>query len=274
MSAAELDVLEREVEQARARFAADLAALGSPRRVGDLKEDLWTQATRTKDDLVETTKDAARNATQRVIDDLKDRAVANPAAALAIGAGLTWRIFQRPPIASLLVGIGLVSLLRTSPSQRKHPDMGRFDAGLSADGLLTRASLAVETAKTRAGEWTQQAGETARETASQIGNTASHIGEEATSAAERASAAARETAAHVKEGVAHVKEGVASAANEAARMTGEAVRGLSDKASAAVHEAVTDPKTRDAYLFGVAALAVAAAVGIAYQRRMEQQQPL
>ncbi len=115
MSAAELDVLEREVEQARARFAADLAALGSPRRVGDLKEDLWTQATRTKDELVETTKDAARNATQRVIDDLKDRAVANPAAALAIGAGLAWRIFQRPPIASLLVGIGLVSLLRTSP---------------------------------------------------------------------------------------------------------------------------------------------------------------
>ncbi len=145
--------------------------------------------------------------------------------------------------------------------------MGRLDARPSADGLLTRASLAVETAKTRAGEWTQLAGETARETASQIG-------EEAKSAAERASAAARETAAHVKDGVAHVKEGVASAANEAARMTGEAVRGLSDKASAAVHEAVTDPKTRDAYLFGVAALAVAAAVGIAYQRRMEQQQPL
>ena len=72
------------------------ARLRSPRNVDNLKQDLWARASHTKDELVESTKDAATSVTQRAIEEVKNRAIANPAAALAIGAGLAWRIFQRP----------------------------------------------------------------------------------------------------------------------------------------------------------------------------------
>ena len=47
---------------------------------------------------------AAKDGAQRLFTELKDRAAANPVAALAIGAGLAWRLVHRPPIATLLVG--------------------------------------------------------------------------------------------------------------------------------------------------------------------------
>jgi hypothetical protein len=55
-------------------------------------------------------KSEAISVAQRVLDDLKARAAANPAAALAIGAGIGWRLLKHPPIASALIGVGLVSL--------------------------------------------------------------------------------------------------------------------------------------------------------------------
>ena len=121
MSEAELNVLERDVEQARARFAGDLARLRSPATLSNFQDDLWAQASETKDDLVEKAKEAATDGVQRLVSDLKDTAAANPAAALAIGAGLAWRLVHRPPIASLLVGIGLFSLWRTTPSEGEGP---------------------------------------------------------------------------------------------------------------------------------------------------------
>ena len=127
MSEAELNVLERDVEQARARFAGDLARLRSPATLSNFQDDLWARASETKDDLVEKAKEAATDGVQRLVSDLKEKAAANPAAALAIGAGLAWRLVHRPPIASLLVGIGLFSLWRTSP-----PPEG--------EGLLPRAA--------------------------------------------------------------------------------------------------------------------------------------
>jgi tellurite resistance protein len=99
----DLNALERDVEQARARFAGDLARLRSPTTVARFKDDAWAQAVETKDELIDKTKDAARDGAQRLFTDLKERAAANPVAALAIGAGLAWRLVHRPPIATLLV---------------------------------------------------------------------------------------------------------------------------------------------------------------------------
>jgi hypothetical protein len=65
--------------------------------------------------------DAAIGSVQRIWSDLMDRASANPSAALAIGAGLAWRFAHRPPIATLLVGVGLAGLLRTNPSSSPSP---------------------------------------------------------------------------------------------------------------------------------------------------------
>ena len=52
-----------------------------------------------------------------MVDDLKAKAAANPAATLAIGAGIAWRAFRHPPIATALIGAGLFSLLRTPPAR-------------------------------------------------------------------------------------------------------------------------------------------------------------
>jgi hypothetical protein len=65
--------------------------------------------------VLEKAKERASDAVQRAVAKLKGRAAANPAAALAIGAGLAWRLAHRPPIASLLVGVGC--LWRTTPAR-------------------------------------------------------------------------------------------------------------------------------------------------------------
>ena len=92
--------LEREVEIARSRLKSDLSVLSSPRTYAAFKEDLKSEANSTVNNL---------------IDGLKARAAANPAAALAIGAGIAWRVIERPPIAAALIGAGLFSLFRTTP---------------------------------------------------------------------------------------------------------------------------------------------------------------
>jgi vacuolar-type H+-ATPase subunit H len=269
MSKADLDELERDVEQARARFADDLARLRSPRNLSAFKDDLWAEATQTKDELIEKTKEAAKDGAQRLFTDLKERAAANPAAALAIGAGLAWRIAHRPPIASLLVGIGLVSLLRTSPPQNSKPYMGLYDEDppirrYDENGnLVSRASGLVESAKDRVQEWTDEAGNAARDTVTRIKETA-------TSAADRVSEAARETVTQIKDGAASAADRVSHTTREAATSISDTAASVADKASSLLHDAVPDQKTRDQYLLGVAALAVAAAVGIAIRRRSQE----
>src|SRR5205823_4490366 len=157
MSAAKLNALEREVELTRAKFANDLARLRSPHNLAEFKEDLWAHARETKDG---------------VIAEVKARAAANPLAVAALAAGVAWRLFHRPPIATLLVGLGLVGLLRTSPSQHSsQPYMGlhdedpkprRNDAG--------NASLAAfaDAAKEKVQDWSAHTGEAVRQTGTQI----------------------------------------------------------------------------------------------------------
>jgi hypothetical protein len=107
MTNAELDVLERDVEDARGRLRLDLARLRAPGAMD-----------RMKDDVTERVTGAAQDTAHRVLDEIKARAAANPVAALAIGAGLAWRFAHRPPIATLLVGAGLVALFKTNPQER------------------------------------------------------------------------------------------------------------------------------------------------------------
>jgi hypothetical protein len=119
VSEAELDGLEREVIEARRRLAYDLKQLRAPATVQEFKDEMVGY----KDDLVnqvaERGVDAGKEKIHAVIDDLKQRAVANPAAALSIGAGIAWHLLRRPPITSALIGFGLFSLLRTPPAPPK-----------------------------------------------------------------------------------------------------------------------------------------------------------
>jgi hypothetical protein len=129
MSAAELNALEREVELTRAKFANDLARLRSPHNIAEFKEALWARARETKDGIVA---------------DLKARAAANPAAVAALAAGVAWRLFHRPPIATLLVGLGLFGLLRTLPSQADYAQAEEF---FDPEEWSSRASGLADAAK-------------------------------------------------------------------------------------------------------------------------------
>jgi hypothetical protein len=72
---------------------------------------LKAEALEVKDDVIEKAKATIISTVHRITDDLKAKAAVNPDAALAIGAGLGWRLIHRPPIATFLVCAGLFSLL-------------------------------------------------------------------------------------------------------------------------------------------------------------------
>jgi hypothetical protein len=241
MSAVQLIQLERDVEVARARFAEDLGRLRDPRTFSALKHDLLEEARQAKDDVVAKAKEAAKEGAEHLLGQLKEKAAANPAAALAIGAGLAWRIIHKPPIASLLVGIGLVSLWRTEP-QRSQPYMGIYDEDPLTrnyeQSVASRVTDLAGAAKDRVQQWTAEARDTVQETTVQLAEKAGEV-------ADRAATVAR--------------EGVKQAADTAAS--------AAEKATTAIYDAVPDQETRDNLLLGAAALAVATAVGIAYQRR-------
>jgi hypothetical protein len=230
MSAAELNALEREVELTRAKFANDLARLRSPHNIAEFKEDLWARARETKDGIV---------------TDLKARAAANPAAVAALAAGVAWRLFHRPPIATLLVGLGLFGLLRTSPSQADYAKAEEF---FDPEEWSSRASNVADAAKQKVQDWGAQASQVVREAKTQVAKTA-------VSMVERASDALRDAGDTARDRV--------------TRLADDAVS-VSDQASARLHAAMPDRDDRDTLLFGAAALAVTAAVGIAFQRRAHE----
>jgi uncharacterized protein YjbJ (UPF0337 family) len=254
MTQGELDVLEREVEDARGRLRIDLARLRSPGTVARMKDDVTDRVT-----------GAAQDKAHGVLDEIKARASANPVAALAIGAGLAWRLARHPPIATLLVGAGLWGLLKTNPHERYAgadfvARTGEFAGAvketvsekineLSHSDLAAKAGELSGTVKQKAGELSdavrEKAGElggTVREKAGQLGGTVR----------EQVGAWSSRTGDFASEAAADVSSTANTWSKDGSRLV-----------SAAVHEVRED---RDAYLLGAAALAIAAAIGISYQR--------
>jgi len=251
----DLNAIERDVEQAREKFAGDLARLRSPDILASFKDDLSAA----KDDLVERTTEAAKDGAQRVFNDLKDRAAANPAAAVAIGAGLAWHLARHPPIATLLVGVGVVSLLRTSPWQSSaqrsteayDESFDKHDRGNSTGGnsLSSRAQKFTETARQKVREWSADAGDVVSESLTQLTDKAASAAERTSDVVQEASAMAHATAGEI--------------ADQAAAMA--------QRASSIAREFTPQQDVRDKLLLGAATLALTAAIGIAYQRRAHDQ---
>ena len=111
----DLDQLERDLQETREKLARDLDRLRSTETISGFKADLLAQVSETKDDLVGKAKASVTAGVQDVWDEVKARAAANPAAALALSAGLAWRLMQRPPIASALV------LFHVTPTGKRSP---------------------------------------------------------------------------------------------------------------------------------------------------------
>jgi hypothetical protein len=259
MTTLELDRLEEDVAKARERVVADVARLRSPAAMAEFKADIG-----------HTFSDSAH----RTMEGLKARAAANPAAVLAIGAGLLWRFARRPPIASALIGVGLASLMRTNASSPPSPLVTR--TGELVQATAEKASELTEQAR----EYTAHARDAASAAAQAVSQTAARVAQEATQMAARASergarlseeavdtaarlsGEANERAAHISgqaaEAAARMSEGAGQLAAQASRSA--------DRIAAAAQRALADSSARDAFLLGFAALAVGAAAFINYRR--------
>jgi vacuolar-type H+-ATPase subunit H len=275
MTQTELNQLERDVEDARARLSGDLARLRSPATFSSFKEALWAEADESREQLVAKTKETAdqlvtkakastdqlvtkakasadelvtsaqeavRDRAWRFVADLKERAAANPAAALAIGAGLAWRIARKPPIASMLVGAGVIGLMRTNPQ----------DPAAGAEMVSRVGDLAVAV-KEKIEEWASS--DLAADAKEKVGRLGSDAGDLVTQAGELAGS--------VKGTVGQWS----SDAGEAIWQVAGATRSLAARGSETVYGIARDAEERDKYLLGAAAVALVAAVGIAFQRR-------
>ena len=238
-----LGKLEREVEIARSRLRSDLSVLSSPRTYASFKEDLKSEANSTFYNLV---------------DGLKARAAANPAAALAIGAGIAWRVIERPPVAAALIGAGLFSLFRTTPTESAPFEQRDY----LAEGR--------ERLKEQVSEFAEEIREGAVEA---VGAATGHVGNLASAAAEKAQDFAATAASVAREQASSVSHHTSDAMNDAAEwaedMPARASR-VMQKASLAVEDAIADDDTRNKLLLGAAGVAVAAALGLAFQRSMSE----
>jgi hypothetical protein len=139
----------------------------------------------------------------------------------------------------------LVGLLRTSRSQA---DYAKAEELFDPEEWTSRASDVADAAKQKIQDWSAQATQTARQAKTQVAETA-------VSMAERASEALRDAGD--------------TARYRVTRLTDDAVS-VSDQASARLRAVMPDRDDRDTLLFGAAALAVTAAVGIAFQRRAHE----
>jgi len=279
---------ENEVEAARARLGADLAVLRSPRTFAAFTDDLKQDALETKDELVDQAKHAVRSRVSDMVEDLKAKAAANPAAASAIGAGLAWYFLRHPPVTTALVGLGLVSLLRTHAVRKPQASVRDY----VREGQ-SRLKEQIGEFATQAGEQVSsvaaQAGTKLAETSSEMLATAKHKSGELLEdakdsiirltydAQDQMAAGASAVKAEVKAQVDSLiaKAGaVPSDLSEKARRTTEQVaaqasRGFDETVSAA-KAALPDAQARDRMLLGIAGLAVAAALSMACQRRITE----
>lgn len=271
MSDQSLYVLEREVEAARDKLATDLEVLTSPRTFSEFTADLKADAVGLKDELVDKAKSSLHSSVENLVDELKARAAANPAAVLAIGAGIAWRLVRHPPIATGLIGAGLYSLLTTSAAGARR----------SNEEYISRA-------KERIGEQASDLVSSAKDQAMALGEAA------AQKASELTSDMIESTADAYQAGTAKLTEAVSSASDQAGQWTERArttveelssnvqasIAGSSDAGSITADASGSslrehwspplrpDQASRDTLLLGGAGVAVAAALGIALHRRI------
>jgi hypothetical protein len=232
---------EREVERSRARLSQDLAVLCSSDTLAAFTDDLKQEAFDTRD---------------VVWEKLKARAASNPAAVAAIGAGLAWRLFRRPPIASALIGIGIYSLWKTQPKTAYNAAGQRLD-------------------------YVEQSKEVLKEQAGQVFSAASDMLDKGQRAAARKGAEVLEDVSEKAKEWRSVADAAVSDTTARLKTSGEAL--LSDvqakqhdlrdgiqAARAKAAERLQDDDSRDRLLLGVAGLAIAAALGIACQKRASE----
>jgi hypothetical protein len=252
MGSASLHDHEIEVEQSRAKLTQDLAVLCSAKTLSAFTDDLKKEAFDTRDALWEK---------------IKARAASNPAAVIAIGTGLAWRIFQRPPIASALIGLGLFSLWKTTPrtaydatgrrldyvqqskeslkEQAGQAFAAAVDVADKTQGAVTAKGMEVwESAKGKMQEWQEGAG-------SVVDGTTSKLKSSGESVLEKIKASGDDLLEDMHAKKYHLRDQMDDLAANAAQK-------------------LRDDDTRNNLLLGIAGAAIVAALGIACQKRIAE----
>ena len=286
---------ERDVEAARAKLADDLAVLRSPATVASFTESLKDTALDAKDAVIEQAKDAVRSKVSSFVDELKAKAAANPAAALTIGAGIAWHVVRHPPIATALIGAGLYSLWRSQavPSNTDYFEHGKerlkeqaSELGASAMDMASEVGDAVAA---KAGELADTAKQTVQGWSQNAADSAANADDAVKRGIESVAAPARRVVHDIREGMDSAGRTVRELTNRAGQATAEgaqhvlggakyaasrataAVDDMAEDALASGRDVVALSESRDKILLGVAGLAVAAALGLAYQKRVAEQ---
>ena len=152
------------------------------RRLPSSQKTLKQEALDDKDALLDKAKAKAQSSIESLIEDVKARAAANPAAALAIGAGIAWRLVRHPPIATALVGAGLISLFRTPPARPNGQAPADYLAHAKTR-LREQASAAADVAQEKAAVLSETVAEKVTETAGRMKERAQDLTEQARLAA-------------------------------------------------------------------------------------------
>jgi hypothetical protein len=265
MSNPSLEKLETDVEAARAKLAVDLATLRSPNTYEEFAGGLKHEALGAKDVLIEKAMAGVQSKIEDIIEDLKAKAAANPTAALAIGAGIAWKLIRSPPIASGLVGAGLLSLLRTKAPEKMETDEAYLEHAKRR--LREQASEFGENVKDEAAVM----GLAVKEKASELGYVAKeHLeqwGAQAQDAAQRGlTGVADKTASLAGQVSSAIRDGAQSASKTATQAMSGAGTSLYDSVPR-WQETLPGERARDNFLLGAASAAVLAAVCVAAQRR-------
>lgn len=141
----EMSELEREIDITRTRLKANIDALTSGYALDDLKDTIKEEVLVAKDDVLAFAKNSVTDMARQGYKSLKQKATANPAAALMIGAGIGWKLWKNPPVAAALAGVGLFSLF----SDRENDPL-RSGADFVRESVKDAASTTVSTAASAA----------------------------------------------------------------------------------------------------------------------------
>ncbi len=207
-------------------------------RADGYKNEALQRAEEYKNEVMERARESGRRTVRDTAADLKLRAKNNPAAVALIGAGIGWRLYKHPPIATLLVAAGAAMLINT-PGRARRSESGS-DRHLERETRPQR-SMPGQAAGYGSPVDTDVAGSG---TSGPMAATATRLGE-----------AARDAGARLREAAHEAGSRISGAALRTGSSMAVAAEGAVDRTGALVETAGRNP-----LLLGAAALAAGAAV--------------
>jgi hypothetical protein len=183
----------------------------------------------------------ARDSGQGFVDDLKRRAMANPIPVAMIGAGIAWRFYRHPPVATLLVGAGVAMLMRgkapTDPNAYRDPYAERYPGpyvpgGVAGYGYPVEASAPGTSTTERIGAAVTGLEHTAHDAAMRARDMAADAGSRLSEAAHRAASTVSDFAGRAGSAASDATDRATAAASDLVDRATSAASDLTDRATA------------------------------------------